>query len=150
MKGKRYNLAYGSNTNISQMSVRCPDAKIIGVSVIKGYSLEFHGGGGNAVATIVPKKDSEVPVVIWEISERDERSLDRYEGFPRLYYKQDFRVYLGKRRVDAFAYIMAHGYEIGMPSEYYYNVILEGYTANDIDTKPLFEALYRSREHKTA
>ena len=93
---KRIYLAYGSNMHLEQMKMRCPDSKRLGVSVLEGYSLEFHGGG-NAVATIVPKKDSEVPVVVWEISERDERSLDRYEGFPRLYYKQDFRVYLGKR-----------------------------------------------------
>lgn len=146
---KRIYLAYGSNMHLEQMKMRCPDSKRLGVSVIEGYSLEFHDGG-NAVATIVPKDGSEVPVVVWEISERDERSLDRYEGFPRLYFKKDFKVYLGKRKVDVFAYIMAHGYEIGLPSEYYYNVILEGYTANNIDTKPLFAALYRSREHKTA
>lgn len=28
-----------------------------------------------------------------------------------------------------------------------YNVILEGYTDNDIDTKPLFAALFAAREH---
>ena len=139
---KRIYLAYGSNMNIEQMKHRCPNARVLGVSEIDGYSLEFHGGDGSAVATIVPNKDSSVPVVVWEISASDERNLDRYEGFPRLYYKEDFRVYLGKRKVDAFAYIMAHGYPVGIPSEYYFNVILEGYTDNNIDTKCLFNALF--------
>ncbi len=143
---KRIYIAYGSNMNLRQMESRCPDSKLLGVSQIEGYALEFHGSGG-AVATIVPREDSRVPVVLWEISERDERNLDRYEGFPRLYYKKDFRVYLGKRKVSAFAYIMSSGYDIGIPSEYYYNVILEGYTDNEIDTKPLFAALFAAREH---
>lgn len=143
---KRIYIAYGSNMNLRQMESRCPDSKLLGVSQIEGYALEFRRGGG-AVATIVPREDSRVPVVLWEISERDERNLDRYEGFPRLYYKKDFRVYLGKRKVSAFAYIMSSGYDIGIPSEYYYNVILEGYTDNEIDTKPLFAALFAAREH---
>lgn len=142
---KRIYIAYGSNMNLGQMASRCPDAKRLGVSVLEGYALEFHGGGG-AVATIVPREDSRVPVVLWEISERDERKLDRYEGFPRLYFKEDFRLYLGKRKVSAFAYIMSSGYAVGIPSEYYYNVILEGYTDNKIDTKPLFAALFAARE----
>lgn len=143
---KRIYIAYGSNMNIGQMADRCPDAKLLGVSQIDGYALEFHGGRG-AVATIVPQEDSRVPVVLWEISERDERNLDRYEGFPRLYVKQDFRVFLGKRKVSAFAYIMASGYDVGIPSEYYYNTILEGYTDNGIDTKPLFDALFAVKKH---
>lgn len=144
---KRIYIAYGSNMNLGQMASRCPDSKLLGNSQIEGYSLEFHGRNGGAVATIVPREDSRVPVVLWEISERDERNLDRYEGFPRLYFKKDFRVYLGKRKVSAFAYIMSSGYEVGIPSEYYYNVILEGYTNNGIDTKPLFAALFSAREH---
>lgn len=128
------------------MADRCPDAKLLGVSQIDGYALEFHGGWG-AVATIVPREDSRVPVVLWEISERDERNLDRYEGWGSLYFKKDFKVYLGKRKVSAFAYIMASGYDIGILSEYYYNTILEGYTDNGIDTKPLFAALFAAREH---
>lgn len=146
---KRIYIAYGSNMHLRQMADRCPDSKPLGTSWIDGYSLEFHGRDGGAVATIVPRKDSRVPIVLWEISEQDERNLDRYEGFPRLYFKKDFRVYLGKRKVSAFAYIMSSGYDVGVPSEYYYNIILEGYTDNDIDTKPLFAALFAAREHSS-
>lgn len=146
---KRVYIAYGSNMHLRQMADRCPDSKLLGTSWIENYALEFHGRDGGAVATIVPKKDSRVPIVLWEISERDERNLDRYEGFPRLYFKKDFRVYLGKHKLSAFAYIMSSGYDVGVPSEYYYNIILEGYTDNDIDTKPLFSALFAAREHSS-
>lgn len=147
MKNRRIYLAYGSNMNIAQMERRCPDAKVLGTAWVEGYTLEFHGRKGGAVATIVPQKDSQVPVVVWEISPSDELSLDRYEGFPRLYYKKDIIVYLGKRKVEAFAYIMASGYSVEVPSEHYFNVILTGYADNGIDTKPLFEALYAAGRH---
>lgn len=150
LKMKRIYIAYGSNMHLEQMKHRCPDSKLLGVSEIEDYGLEFHGRNGGAVATIVPREDSRVPVVLWEISERDERNLDRYEGFPRLYFKKDFRVYHGKRKVNAFAYIMSSGYDVGIPSEYYYNVILEGYTDNDIDTKPLFAALFAAKQNTSA
>ncbi len=145
----RIYIAYGSNMNIEQMKKRCPNSRRLGVSQIEGYALEFHGCKG-AVATIVLREDSRVPVVIWEISERDELNLDRYEGFPRLYFKKDFQIFLGKHKVNAFAYIMSGGYDVGIPSEYYFNTILEGYTDNGIDTKPLFSALFTAKEHCSA
>lgn len=150
MKSRRIYLAYGSNMNIQQMARRCPEAKLLGTSCIEGYSLEFHGRKGGAVATIIPQKDSRVPVAVWELSESDELSLDMYEGFPRLYYKKDLSVFLGKRKVQAFAYIMAAGYPVEMPSEYYFNVILAGYTDNDVDTQTLFNALYETRKQSLA
>lgn len=147
---RRIYLAYGSNMHLKQMEQRCPTAKLLGTSEIEGYALEFHGRRGGAVATIVPKEDNRVPVVVWEIFEQDERNLDFYEGFSKLYFKKDFRVYLGKRKVNTFAYIMAEGYKVNMPSEYYFNVILEGYTDNGIDTKPLFSALFAAKQHISA
>ena len=147
---KRIYIAYGSNMNLRQLQYRSPDAKRLGVSQIEGYALEFHGRNGGAVATIVPREDSCVPVVLWEISERDERNLDIYEGFPKLYFKKDFRVYRGKRKVSAFAYIMASGYEMGIPSEGYYSTVLDGYVMNEIDTKPLFAAMFEAKNHISA
>lgn len=46
--------------NIHQMELRCPEAKLLGTSCIEGYSLEFHGRKGGAVATIIPQKYSRV------------------------------------------------------------------------------------------
>lgn len=73
-------LAYGSNINLEQMQFRCPTAKRIDTAILNGYELEFRG-----VATIVPKQDAAVPVLLWELEPQDERALDRYEGYPRLY-----------------------------------------------------------------
>jgi hypothetical protein len=87
MKYKRLYIAYGSNINLEQMAYRCPNSKVVGTRMIPDYELEFRG-----VATIVPKEGAEVPVLLWEIDQRDEISLDRYEGFPRMYRKELFEV----------------------------------------------------------
>ena len=75
MTGRRY-IAYGSNLNRAQMALRCPDAKVVGTGEIKDYELLFRGNRNGAVATVEPKKGESVPVLIWEISPRDEFNLD--------------------------------------------------------------------------
>ena len=98
MTGRRY-IAYGSNLNRAQMALRCPDAKVVGTGEIKDYELLFRGNRNGAVATVEPKKGESVPVLIWEISPRDEFNLDRYEGYPRLYGKEMLEVEMdGKRQ----------------------------------------------------
>lgn len=120
-------IAYGSNINTEQMSHRCPEACVIGTSVVPDHKLVFRGRPDGAVATIEPAKGSSVPVLVWEISKQDERNLDIYEGFPRFYVKKDYQIELEGKTVTAMAYIMTPGHVEGIPSRYYFNVIAEGY-----------------------
>ena len=79
--------------NLNQMAFRCPDAQVVDTVRLEGYRLAFRmNGGGHGVATILPEPDSFVDGVLWRISERDEQSLDHYEGFPRLYGKEPVTV----------------------------------------------------------
>lgn len=148
---KRYYIAYGSNLNIPQMRMRCPEARIIGTSVIKDYQLLFKGSKTGSYLTIEPMEGAEVPVVIWEVTETDEKALDRYEGYPNFYYKKEMTLDIkgirtGKvRRRDAFAYIMHEERELGIPSWYYVNTCLDGYRAFGFDEKYLFDAIRISR-----
>ena len=145
----RYYMAYGSNLNKSQMRHRCPDAYPVGKTVLPNYQLVFRRG----VLTIEPEQGSSVPVVVWAISREDERSLDRYEGFPRLYYKHEFPlVFTGESRekateiiVDGMAYIMADGYPIQTPSEFYMRTCMEGYLNFGMNPDPLLEAYRRAK-----
>ena len=41
MKNKQLYIAYGSNINLEQMKYRCPHSKVVGISEIKDYELEF-------------------------------------------------------------------------------------------------------------
>ena len=42
---KRFYIAYGSNLNVRQMRMRCPDAVISGTAFIPDYRLLFKGNG---------------------------------------------------------------------------------------------------------
>ena len=145
---KRYYIAYGSNLNIMQMRMRCPGARIIGTSVIEDYQLLFKGSKTGSYLTIEPMEGAEVPVVIWEVTETDEKALDRYEGYPNFYYKKEMTLDIKTnkvRRRDAFVYIMHEERELGIPSWYYVNTCLDGYRAFGFDEKYLFDAIRISR-----
>lgn len=145
----RYYLAYGSNLNRGQMRYRCPDAYPVGTCRLNNYQLVFRRG----VLTIEPEQGSFVPVAVWAISRDDEKSLDRYEGFPRLYYKHEFPLVftgesMGKATeviVDGMAYIMTDGFPIQAPSESYMRTCMEGYLNFGINPDPLLEAYRRAK-----
>ena len=144
MEYKRLYLAYGSNINLEQMARRCPNSKVIGTAMIPDYELEFRG-----VATIVPKKGAEVPVLMWEIDQQDELNLNSYEGFPRLYRKEFFEMEVNGKIREGMAYLMNYK-GIAPPTSQYYNGIKKGYEDNGMDTKYLHDALVRSVEYQHA
>ena len=147
MKHKTYYIAYGSNLSIEQMALRCPDAKIAGMAALKGWKLvfKFH-------ADIVPREGRVVPVLIWEISERDERNLDMFEGHPHYYVKRQIGVTMtdldGKnpRQVNAMVYLMTEGHSVRLPMKGYYDVIAEGYKRFGFNTYLLEQALKEAKE----
>lgn len=95
MKNKKYYIAYGSNLSVEQMAYRCPDAKIAGQAVLAGWELLFRG-----CATIAPNPKKNTPVLVWEISERDEGNLDLYEGYPNYYRKEDLNIELLREEAE--------------------------------------------------
>ena len=135
------------------MRMRCPGATILGTAMLQGYELMFKGSKTGAYLTIEPKKGSEVPVAIWEVSEWNEKSLDRYEGYPMFYYKKENikltckGIRTGRRRVIyGFAYIMHEDHELGIPSDRYVDVCINGYESFGFDRKFLKEAYKKSEE----
>lgn len=138
---KRLYVAYGSNLNIRQMKYRCPTAKLYGTGVIDNYELQFKGQPHGAFATIAPKDGSSVPIAVWEIQARDEMSLDRYEGYPSHYFKQNVPVQLDGEEVNAMVYIMNLKMGFGLPSPHYYQTVYEGYNDCGLNTDVLNKAL---------
>lgn len=138
MKNKQLYIAYGSNINLEQMAYRCPHSKVVGTSEIKDYELEFIG-----IATIVPKKGATVPVLIWELDDMDLPTLNRYEGYPRLYRQEEMSFEMSGKTCTGMAYLMNYG-ELSPPSKQYYNTILQGYKENGLDEKYLQTVLENS------
>lgn len=149
---KRYYIAYGSNLNVKQMKMRCPGATILGTAKLKNYELLFKGRKTGSYLTIEKKEGSTVPVVIWEVTESDEKSLDRYEGYPIFYYKKEMKlqykgIRIGKRRtVNAFVYIMHEENPVGVPSIYYMKTCIDGYDTFYFDKNILINAYKKSME----
>ena len=134
MRRKIY-VAYGSNLNIGQMNHRCPDANLLTTGYLKNWTLDFRGSKTGSYATIHRRKGSLVPVALWEISSRDERNLDRYEGYPRFYQKQNVYVHANNgKRVKGMVYIMKSDARIGQPSDFYIETILQGYLDTGLNT----------------
>lgn len=131
--GKIY-AAYGSNIHDTTIKSWAPNAREVGVGIIDGYKLLFRGG----LATIEPKKDSKVPVKLYEISSSDEKGLDEYEGYAvKLYDKIDLPIQIKKYDEDyinrpmgdlnAMVYVMQKKYPYETPNIQYVRAILYGY-----------------------
>ena len=135
-------LAYGSNINLEQMAFRCPHSKVIGTAEIKDYELEFRG-----VATIVPKEGATVPILVWDLDKRDLPSMNRYEGYPRLYCQEILDFQVDGKTKKGMAYLMNYG-EKAVPSRRYYNTILQGYRENGLDVSFLKQAFDNAVEYE--
>lgn len=143
---KIYYIAYGSNLHIGQMAYRCPKATIIGTAELKDWRLMFKGSKTGSYATIEPCIGESVPVLVWELTKSDERSLDRYEGFPTFYFKQTIPVLVKGQEIEAMAYIMRLDAKVGYPSDYYIQTLKHGYRDFGFDTNILYQALARCSE----
>lgn len=134
-------IAYGSNMDEKQMACRCPEAQLLGTAEVENYRLLFKGSKTGAYATIESEEDSRVPVLLWKITEQDERNLDRYEGYPRFYYKKNLEILFEGERKTAMVYIMHEENPLGMPGEWYQKVILNAYRKFGFDGSVLEKAL---------
>ena len=140
-------LAYGSNLSEEQMKARCPDAKPVGMAALKDWKLVFR-----THATIEPCEGRVVPVLIWEISEKDERNLDLYEGSPRYYRKEELQVTmtnfrgLNPKKITAMVYIMNDGHSVQIPMKGYYDTLEKAYTRFGFNKYQLELALTEAKE----
>jgi len=116
--------AYGSNLHKRQMQRRCPGSKPVCKTVLHNHRMIYRRG----VATIEPSPGSMVKGAIYVITDKDLEPLDRYEGYPNLYYRQNFHVEVGPNKfVEAMAYVMHSHFKRQEPSEGYRQTIQQGY-----------------------
>ena len=126
-----YYFAYASNLNRKQMSERAPDSKPKFTAslfnynlVFAGWSRKWHGG----VASIKRFGGGKVIGAVYDISERDLRSLDKHEGYPAVYDRLNVVVITEDGDpVEAVTYIKRDLSEETQPSQEYLVVIRQGY-----------------------
>lgn len=145
---KNLYFAYGSNLNKEQMLARCPGAKPVSAAVLPDHKLTYRGNWrGNGVANIEPDKGSHIEGAVYEIDTKDLAALDRYEGYPNLYYRTDITVDTPGGAVRAFAYFMhTERYRPAMPNQGYFNTILKGFQDWGLHPDDLFNPTLEWKE----
>ena len=128
--------AYGSNLNWRQMLVeRCPGSKFITKYSLNGYKLIFSNYNPKSVfghANIVKNKNSKVNGAIWNITSKNEKVLDIYEGVPTYYQKE----YIKWNKKKVLVYIQ-NNFIKKKPSSSYLHTIIEGYKNCDLELRYL-------------
>lgn len=141
-------IAYGSNMVEEQMAHRCPGAKLIGTGYLPNHRLEFYL---HATVERTRAQGAKVAVAVWEITAADERSLDRYEGFPTYYTKHRRRVVMDDgTELWGMVYIM-NMIRPQPPTPAYYNGIHKAYVKLGLRSeieRVLEPALQRSQRRK--
>ncbi|WP_452464347.1 gamma-glutamylcyclotransferase [Nonomuraea recticatena] len=95
---------------------------------LQGWRLTFCGEDARwegALASIVEDPDEHVFVVLYDVPEWDESSLDQWEGASRgLYHKVRLRVHTLDGDVLAWFYVL-DSYEGGLPSARYLGILAD-------------------------
>ena len=131
-----YYFAYGSNLNKKQMLERCPDSKPRFVATLRNYKLVFVGWSRQwrgGVTSIKPFRGERVLGALYELSDRDLRRLDSYEGYPGSYNRLKVTVFdEDGESVEAITYIKSEQAEEIQPSKEYLSLVQQGYRDWDI------------------
>jgi len=107
--------AYGANLDLRGMELRCPGHIPIGRAVLHNYRLMFKG-----VADIEPAANHIVHGALYEITQEHLRSLDRFEGYPRLYTRKTLPVFTDEgKEVQAIVYLMNNCRQYSSPPKGY-------------------------------
>ena len=131
--------AYGMNTNRRGMAQRCPGALSLGHARLIDYSFRFA-----THADVVKCKGSYVDGVLWTIDDFHLNALDRLEGYPYYYNRRSLRVAHDNRIVMAETYYMQPGNLDALPSQSYFDMVVEGYNQHNIPLDQVYNSVYES------
>jgi len=88
--------AYGSNLWLRQMSKRCPESRFVGIAKLHGWRFIINQRG---FATIVRSKNDHVWAMVYDLTAKDEATLDINEGVPFSYVKKYLEVTLWEANI---------------------------------------------------
>lgn len=142
-------IIYGRNLNKERMHRLCQTANPIAVATLKDHQLVFQAReyGAGAIANVIPAEGQEVPVVIWELSEQDERHLDIDQGVgPGYCEKKSVDIEVNGETLQALIYVTDPG-PYGVPTDRYLRPMVEGYKDFGLPIKALNDAISHAYEN---
>ena len=102
-----------------QMIERCPHSPQRGTGWLEGWRLTFGGediGWDGALTTVVEDAAERVFVMLYDVSENDEKELDSWDGVTLGFYRK-LKVRVDTLEGDALAWLyVLDAYEGGLPS----------------------------------
>jgi len=120
--------AYGSNLDPRQMVLRAPHSPPHGTGWLVGWRFTFGGearGWEGALATVVEDPDHDVFVMLYDVADADEPTMDLWEGDELgLYRKTRVRVATLDGEQTAWLYVL-DDYEGGLPSARYLGMMAD-------------------------
>ena len=139
----KYYFAYGMNTNLKEMAMRCPSAECVGQVILNDHKFVFR-----LHADIELSQGDSIVGVLWRITSQCEQALDMLEGYPYYYEKKEVVVETfaeedinGMTHFVAMTYYMVDQRQKAMPNKSYYDCLVEGYNANNISTQQINQAI---------
>ena len=132
MKNNTYTFyfAYGSNMNQKQMNYRCPEAFPVAIGRLPRFKFLINSSG---VASIIESELDDTLGVIWQISQTNEKTLDRYEGVAKSIYKKIILTAdVEDDKVSCLCY-QALNNKYGIPREGYLEKVIEGAKSFSLD-----------------
>jgi len=135
---RMYYLAYGSNMNCEQMRKRCPENIFIKKAYLKDYKFiydDYSKNWNGAVGNVVESKDNIVWGVVFEITEKDLKNLDKHEGYPEVYNRKQIDIYDNEGNVLSAIVYLREKQDEGKPSEAYENMVIQSAREHAIPEK---------------
>lgn len=112
------------------MAERAPDSKAKFTATLPNFKLTFTASPGRqgGVASIAPHRGEKVLGAVYEISERDLKRLDTYEGYPTIYDHRKVTVWTETNEpIEVITYIKLDQSKEMKPSTEYLATIRQGY-----------------------
>lgn len=123
------------------MTSMCPQARFLGIIKQEGYKLAFRGQKFRSYLTVLKDPKHHIFLGIYQINDDCEISLDIYEDYPNLYYKENIEFEINGEISQGLIYIMNENYEFNKPSSDYFEMVIQAYNLHNIDISILIEAL---------
>jgi gamma-glutamylcyclotransferase len=125
-----YYFAYGSNMNFERLKIRDSSASRLGSAFLEGYELVFNkiakNKQGVSYANIQENFNSNVEGILYSLDNLD--LLDKFEGFPKEYFRKEIEIIFENKMLKTWTYI-ANKDKTGIdifPEKEYLNHILCG------------------------
>jgi len=129
---------YGSNLSTERFLDRCPSAVLIDTGRLAEHRLEWHKRGGDgtgkADAFYTGHEDDEVYGAVYEISARDKRALDGFEGLGFAYTEKAAEIATDDGTLKATVYVALDIRDGLRPSEQYHGYVLDGAIEHNFPT----------------